>query len=221
MSQVVYTIGYAHHSQESFLELLRQYGINCIIDVRTMAYSKFHPQFNKEPLSLFLKSNGIVYMHMYKEFGIIRGETTLNNEDGYLDFNKLMELPIFKEGIERVERGIEKGYIIGFMCAEKDPIRCHRSTLVGRVLEKRGYRVLHIHPEGKTETHEDLEERILGEYYVIDDQISLFQRKDTSKEMKLQNAYRLCNNDIVETNSKRVFKEAYVSPKTKSQGQNK
>ncbi|MEG0012998.1 MAG: DUF488 domain-containing protein [Cellulosilyticaceae bacterium] len=214
MKKIVYTLGYAHHTQESFLELLKKYQINCVVDVRTMAYSKFHPQFNKEPLNIFLKQNGIVYVHMYKEFGIIRGETTLNNEDGYLDFNKLACLPIFKSGLERIHAGVEKGFTICFICAEKDPSDCHRSTLVGRELSKVGYKVNNIRYDGVIEEHSVLEERIIEEYCPSSHQIDLFQEEDLGYK-RLEKAYRLCNNEIVEVNSKRVLKDEYTSPRKK------
>ncbi|MGL6173171.1 MAG: DUF488 family protein [Cellulosilyticaceae bacterium] len=211
MTQPVYTLGYAHHTQESFLELLEKYHINCTIDVRTVAYSGFHPQFNKEPLKIFLKMHGIFYIHMYKEFGIIRQDPSLNNQDGYLDFNKLAQLSVFQEGIKRVENGIEKGFIICFICAEKNAADCHRSTLVGKALSKKGYTVKHIKSDGGIETQEELEERIMAKYYTQENQINLFG--DNEKEDPLERAYRICSNSIVEVNSKRVLKEAYVSPK--------
>lgn len=214
MKKIVYTLGYAHHTQESFLELLKKYEINCVVDVRNMAYSKFHPQFNKEPLSIFLKQNGIVYVHMDKEFGIIRGETTLNNEEGYLDFNKLAGLAVFKSGLERIHVGIEKGFTICFICAEKDPADCHRSTLVGRELSKLGYKVNHIRHDGGMEVQSALEERIIEEYCPSSHQIDLFQEEDLEHK-RLEKAYRLCSNDIVEVNSKRVLKDAYTSPRKK------
>ena len=100
MSIVVYTIGYAHHTQESFLALLQKYNIQCVIDVRTLAYSRFHPQFNKEPLKFFLNSHGILYKQMKEAFGIVRPESTLLNSEGYLDFTQIALLPEFIKGIE-------------------------------------------------------------------------------------------------------------------------
>lgn len=213
MDKIVYTLGYAHQTQESFLELLKQYEITCVVDVRTMAYSRYHPQFNKEPLKIFLKEYGITYIHMYKEFGIIRGETTLNNEEGYLDFDKLAKLPIFQEGLERIDKGIERGFVICFICAEKDPADCHRSTLVGKELKRRGYKVWHILHDGSVESQEQLEERIVDKYFPSTNQIDLFGEGKEEKMKKLQNAYRRASNSIVEVNSKRVLKGSYISPK--------
>lgn len=207
---MIYTIGYAHHTQESFLALLKQYNIQCVIDIRTLAYSKFHPQFNKEPLKYFLNSHGILYRQMYHEFGIIRTESYLLNQEGYLDFTKIAQLPEFKRGIEQMIRGIEKGYHIVFMCAEKAPKDCHRSTLVARALQERGYEISHILWNGEIEKHETLEQNLLETYFPNKEQIDLF---NTSDKEKLNRAYELQSNQIAAVNAKRVLKDKYDGPK--------
>ena len=204
-----YTIGYAHHTQESFLKLLQQYEIQCVIDVRTMAYSKFHPQFNKEPLKYFLNSYGILYRQMKEAFGIVRPNSKLLNKEGYLDFTKIAQLPEFKEGIEQMIRGLEKGYHIAFMCAEKAPKDCHRSTLVARALKERGYDVQHILSNGTVETQDQLEKQLLEQYFPESSQMNLF---DISKTDKINRAYELQSNQIVAVNGKRVLKDRYNGP---------
>lgn len=213
MEKCAYTIGYAHHTQESFLALLKRYQINCVIDVRTMAYSKFHPQFNKEPIKYFFNKQGILYRQMQEAFGIIRPDSLLLNEAGYLDFVKIADLPVFKEGIETIIRGIEAGYHIAFMCAEKAPGDCHRSTLVGRALRDRGYDIYHILYDGHLQTQSDLEEALLERHFPEQPQLDLFNRPH--KRQLINKAYELQSNQIVEVNSKRVLKEAYASPKKK------
>lgn len=210
MSKCVYTIGYAHHTQESFLRLLKLYEIQYVIDVRTMAYSKFHPQFNKEPLKYFLNSHGIFYRQMKEAFGIVRPHSTLLNREGYLDLKKIAALPKFQEDLNQMIRGIEKGYRIAFMCAEKAPRDCHRSTLVGRALKERGYEVKHILPDGQFETQEALEAELLAEYFPDKSQLHLF---NTSPLEELDRAYELRSNQIVQVNGKRVLKEHYDGPK--------
>ncbi|MBP3887997.1 MAG: DUF488 domain-containing protein [Cellulosilyticum sp.] len=210
MDLCVYTIGYAHHTQESFLQLLKKYDIQCVIDVRTMAYSKFHPQFNKEPLKYFLNAHGILYRQMKEAFGIVRPESTLLNKEGYLDFKKIALLPEFKEGIEQILRGVKKGYRIVFMCAEKAPCDCHRSTLVGRNMQERGCKVLHILHDGSLETQRELEGTLLEMYYPENNQLDFFE---TSQVMKVDRAYELQSNHIVAVNGKRVLKDKYNGPK--------
>lgn len=215
MKTRIYTIGYAHHTQESFLEQLLKYHINCVIDVRTMPYSAFHNQFNKEVIKGYLRQHGIYYIHMDESFGIIKDDDKLNTEEGYLDFEKLAKTENFINGIERVEVGLEKGYTIAFMCAEKDPINCHRSTLVARNFVRRGYDIQHILHDGTLETHVHMEQRMKEHYNKEDDQIHLFEQKLGERE-SLDRAYALCSKAIFIVNAKRVLKENYTFPKPPS-----
>lgn len=66
---IIYTVGHSTHQSDYFLELLQAYSINCLIDVRSVAASSYNRQYNKEPLSNFLKNNGIIYLHFAEEFG--------------------------------------------------------------------------------------------------------------------------------------------------------
>lgn len=209
MKKVIYTIGYAHHTQESFLALLLKYEINIVIDVRTMAYSAFHPQFNKEPIKRFLNSHHILYRQMEGAFGIIRPDSDLLNAAGYLDFTKIAQLDTFKEGIETICRGIEKGYKIAFMCAEKAPSDCHRSTLVTRKLSERGYDVAHILSDGTLQSQKELEEELVSCYFPDQNQMDLFGMHE-QEEILIDKAYELRSNQIASVNGKRVLKDKYT-----------
>lgn len=209
--KTVYTIGYAHHTQESFLELLLEYNINCVVDVRTMAYSGFHPQFNKEIIKAYLKQHGISYLHMDQPFGIIKTDVHLNTKEGYLDFEKLAGTDFFLEGIKRIENGLAKGYHIAFMCAEKDPIDCHRSTLVTRKLYEMGYEIKHIMHDGSIESQQQLEERIKERFCPENHQLHLFAQPKTNQQ-RLEDAYAACSKQIFVVNAKRVLKEDYDYP---------
>ena len=47
------------------------------------------------------------------------------------------------------------------MCAEKEPLDCHRTILVGRSLVERGVAVAHILADGRLEPHDDTMDRLL------------------------------------------------------------
>lgn len=213
MKQCAYTIGYAHHTQESFLSLLKKYDIQYVIDVRTMAYSKFHPQFNKEPIKYFLNSHGIKYRQMNEAFGIVRPDSQLLNREGYLDFKKIAQLDTFKEGIAQMIRGINQGYRIAFMCAEKAPWDCHRSTLVARTLMENGYEVWHILWDGSLMSQEALQDEIINRYFPNRAQVDLFELEEPYHYV--DRAYELRSNEIVAVNSKRVLKDKYQRPDKK------
>ena len=160
VKETLYTIGYALRQQEDLLEHPLKYQINCVIDIRTLPYSGYQAHFNKEIIKAYLNSHGITYLHMDQAFGIIKDDDTLIGESGYVDFKKLAKRPLFLEGVERIKKGLAKGYVIAFLCAEKDPINCHRSTLVARAFYERGYDVEHILYDGRLESQKALEERM-------------------------------------------------------------
>jgi hypothetical protein len=57
---VIYRVGHSTHKPVYFLELLQAYAVNCVVDVRSIAAGEFNPQYNKEPLSNFLKNNAVM-----------------------------------------------------------------------------------------------------------------------------------------------------------------
>lgn len=155
----VFTIGHSTHSAEVFLALLRQHGIEAVADVRSSPFSRFNPQFNREPLEQFLKTNGIRYVFLGKELGA-RSEDRSCYLDGRVQYGRLAQTPLFQNGLDRVLQGAAK-YHVALMCAEKEPLECHRTLLVAKAVLARGQPVLHIHADGHLETHEAAMERLL------------------------------------------------------------
>lgn len=143
---IVYTLGHSTHSAEEFLMLLRQYGVERLVDVRTIPRSRHNPQFNKETLGKFLRNRRISYRHMKELGGLRRARPDSPNTGwqnssfrGYADY---MQTAAFAEALEKlIELANEKTTAI--MCAEAVPWRCHRS-LIGDALVVRGIDVIHI-----------------------------------------------------------------------------
>lgn len=102
----LFTIGHSNQSQEEFLAMLRRYGVDCVVDVRSVPASKYSPQFNMEVLRRFLKQNGVEYLHFGREFGARR--TDCINKDGQVDFRIVSVVPLKKA--ER--RTIRKAFVI-------------------------------------------------------------------------------------------------------------
>lgn len=155
----VYTIGHSTHSAEAFLALLRQHGVEALADVRSSPFSRFNPQFNRESLEQSLKANGIRYVFLGKELGA-RSEDRSCYTDGRVQYGRLAQTPLFQSGLDRVLQGAAR-YRVALMCAEKEPLECHRTLLVAKALVARGQPVLHIHADGHLETHEAAMERLL------------------------------------------------------------
>lgn len=159
MSDCLYTIGHSNHSIANFIELLHRHGVNAVCDVRSHPYSKFVPQYSREPLKGALADAGIAYVFLGKELGA-RSENPACYKQGRVQYEKLSKEPIFLEGVNRVIQGMER-YRVALMCAEKDPIECHRSLLVARRLFESGIPVNHILADGSVETHKNMESRLL------------------------------------------------------------
>jgi len=170
MSQI-FTIGHSTDSLDCFIEHLLPNQINTIVDVRSVPYSRFVSQFNKEQLATFLKKNNINYVPMGENLGARYEDQELLFEDGKVDFSKVIATKRFKEGITRIETGIKKGFRIALMCSEKNPIECHRFSLISNYLHKRDYIVNHIVGENVF-NHKLLENKLL-DYYKEYHKISL------------------------------------------------
>lgn len=146
----IFTIGHSTHPIERFLDFLERNGITAVADVRSSPYSRHNPQFNKESLSAELKKHGIVYVFVGKELGA-RSDDPSCYEGGKVRYGRLAKSKVFKAGIDRVLSGSEK-YRVALMCAEKEPLDCHRTLLVSRALEQQGVSIFHILSDGSTES---------------------------------------------------------------------
>jgi len=155
----VLTVGHSTHSAEAFLALLTRAEVTAVADVRTSPFSRHIPQFNRETLRDSLRSKGIAYVYLGKELG---GRPTQPEcySNGVADYEKMASTETFAAGLERVLTGAAK-YRIALMCAEQDPIECHRCLLVGRALVGKGVGVRHILSSGKVVGHEQVEGRLL------------------------------------------------------------
>ncbi len=159
MQHTIFTIGHSTHPQERFIALLRQHRITALCDVRSKPYSRFNPQFNREELKEFLRECGIKYVFLGKELGA-RSEDPACYENGKVLYDRLARTDLFRLGLERVQKGM-KDYRIALMCAEKEPIECHRAILVARHLADLGLDVQHIHADGRLESHADALSRLV------------------------------------------------------------
>jgi uncharacterized protein (DUF488 family) len=185
----LYTIGSSIHTTEEFISLLSKFKINAIADVRSVPYSQHTPQYNREVLINILKKETINYLDFSKEFGARRKENDAysNNQ---VDFKKVIELPDFIKGIERIDVGILKGYNIALLCTEKNPLDCHRFSLVSKALvDKLGISADHILFNGEILSQNDLEKKMLCDLGLENDLFSNY-------ETRLNNAYEIINNKI-------------------------
>ena len=136
---IIYTIGHGRHPFAYFLELLRQYDIEFLCDVRSVARSRW-PQYNGLILAELLRENGIGYEHL-PETG---GKTRPKPED-------------LARGVDRIVE-IASDVRTAIMCSESAPLsrhkqpraNCHRVGMLAPMLRARGIeRIIHILPNGE------------------------------------------------------------------------
>lgn len=192
----VYTIGYSAFSIEKFISVLQSKNIKCLIDARSTPYSQYFQDYNKEQLEKKLKINQILYRNYSKEFGARQNDMNFYDKDGILDFGKFILSGQFQSGVEKVKNGIKIGYSFAIMCAEKDPIDCHRAIMVGRGFKEAGFSVKHIVSEDKEETQEEIESRLLDMYYKDRGQLTLFSDEAKSDEEMIADCYLKRNKEI-------------------------
>ena len=192
---IIYTVGHSTHQLDYFLELLKEYGVTCLIDVRSVAASSYNPQYNKEPLTNFLKRNGIQYLHFAEEFGARHNDPDLLDDEGKVDFAKVRKSWAFKNGVERIWQGLDKGFTISLMCSESEPFDCHRFSMVSIALDKDGFDVKHIMKDKTLKTNADLENQLLKKYDKKLPKPDMFN-PNISLDDQLKEAYRLKNKEI-------------------------
>jgi uncharacterized protein (DUF488 family) len=155
----VYTIGYGARTLEEFIAALKTNGIEYLIDVRTAPYSKFKPEFSKEPLQHRLEAAGIRYVFMGDTLGG-QPKDPCCQTDGKVDYEKVRAQPFFETGLKRVQQALQQQHRIALMCSEGRPEECHRSKLIGEALVAGGVPVCHIDEDGKLISHREVIDRL-------------------------------------------------------------
>jgi uncharacterized protein (DUF488 family) len=163
---MIYTIGHSKHPIDRFIALLQQHDVDALADVRSTPYSRFNPQFNKEKLQTALAAAGIRYVFLGEELGARTKDPSCYDAEGRVSYAKLAQTELFRKGIERLLTGMQQ-HRISIMCAEREPLDCHRTILVSRELERAGVPVTHILHDGALEPHTQLMTRLAAELHLV------------------------------------------------------
>ena len=155
----LFTIGHSNHALDAFLQLLRTHGVSAVADVRSAPYGRYCPHFSKDALSRSLGEAGIKYVFLGRELGG-RSDDPSCYENGRVRYSRLTRRPEFRAGIERLKKGAAD-HRVAIMCAEREPLECHRTILVSPVLEGEGLSVTHVHADGRLEPHRDAMDRLI------------------------------------------------------------
>jgi uncharacterized protein (DUF488 family) len=183
----LYTVGHSTQEFDAFLKLLKQHEIGAIADVRSGPYSQRFPWFNRERLRDALGAHGIQYVFLGEELGARRDEPCCYRGDR-ADYELIAQSDAFKEGLERVKLGLSR-MRVSLMCAEKDPLDCHRTVMVARHAQAFA-EVTHILNDGILETHAELELRMMRKMGMEDNDLFM------SREEQLALAYKRRGEEI-------------------------
>jgi uncharacterized protein (DUF488 family) len=187
----LFTIGHSVHSIERFVDLLKTHGVTALCDVRSSPYSRFTPQFNRESLKDELARHRIIYLYLGAELGPRSSDLTCY-ENGKVQYNLLAAKEIFQQGLGRLRKGVAT-YRIALMCAEKDPLTCHRMLLICRNLRGDDIVIRHILEDGSLEDHRDTEMRLMKQLKI--DPADLF----STEADQIQRAYDLRGEKVAYT----------------------
>lgn len=133
----IYSIGTSTRSLDEFISLLRNYGIETAVDVRSFPTSRFE-HFRRDRFEKSLRECGFRYVYLGAELGGYR-------RGGY---EKYLSTTNYREGLSKLME-IGSASLTTFLCAERLPWRCHRRW-IGDSLTGKGWEVIHIVDERRT-----------------------------------------------------------------------
>jgi len=152
----IFTLGHSTLPIASFIAMLEAYGIERLVDIRTIPRSRHNPQFNSTALAESLKAQRLEYVHVQALGGLRRPrKDSLNTgwrNEGFRGFADYMQTGEFEGALTALIRmSRERG--VAIMCAEAVPWRCHRS-LVADALSVRNVSVVEILSESSWRMHQ-------------------------------------------------------------------
>lgn len=178
----IYTIGHSNHSLETFIDLLKTYQIEVLIDTRSSPFSRYSPHFNRDSIKVATQGVGIKYGFFGRHLGGRPEDEDYYDEEGRVVYSQVAKSFLFTEGVERLMGGIQR-FRTAIFCSEENPSICHRRLLVGRVLFEQGVAVYHIRGNGLVQTEEELRRQ---EELEKNSQRALFEEEDVTEWKSIQ-----------------------------------
>ena len=157
-----FTIGHSNLSFAAFAALLERHRVAVVADVRSAPYSRFNPQFNREALADRLGARGLGYLYLGGALGG-RPNDPACYDKGRIRYDRVTATKRFQDGVERVVREAQARRL-ALMCAEKEPLDCHRTLLIAPALTERGVEVAHILADGELERQDCALDRLLAKF---------------------------------------------------------
>lgn len=154
MPDQLFTLGHSNHSIGRFIELLRTHAVELVCDVRSIPYSRFNPQFNRETLQAEIKKHGMGYVFLGRELGGKPRDPGFPADDS-ARFVVIGKSAGFRAGLDRLLSEAKRRRT-AILCAEKDPAQCHRTHLICPHIPQEVL-IHHILADGSLLDHSDLD----------------------------------------------------------------
>lgn len=159
-SSTLFTIGHSNLEMSDLLGILIRHEINLVCDIRSRPGSFRFPQFNREPLMTQLAAAKIIYQFFGDQFGGRPLDSRYYRPDGLVDYAARRNAPDFEEALDRLFGFLYTKNVV-LMCAEEDPLHCHRFLMVCPAVVHRGIAPAHLRRGAILETQRDAEDRLL------------------------------------------------------------
>lgn len=157
VAMVIFTIGHSRSAIEHIIQLLKQHGIETLVDVRSAPYSRYNPQFNREIFQSNIQRAGLEYRFMGDSLGG-RPQDPSCYQHGEVIYDLIRSKPWYQRGLEDL-LSLARTQQVAIMCSEEDPLKCHRNLLIAQSLLELEQQVKHIRGSGDLEDAAPPEER--------------------------------------------------------------
>jgi len=161
-TRTVFTVGHSNLELEEFLSTLSRHGVQAVCDVRSRPASFRFPQFNREPLEVNLRDAGFRYEFLGESLGGRPSDPHVYQANGLVDYFLRRKARDFVAEVDRVVE-LSRGQEVALMCAEEDPLHCHRFLMICPELLERGVTPVHIRRGGVLESQREAEDRLLAQ----------------------------------------------------------
>jgi uncharacterized protein (DUF488 family) len=156
----LFSIGHSNIPAARFAAMLQEAAVTAVADVRSMPNSRRFPWFSQKTLAAQLNGIGVAYMAMGDTLGGRPRDASLYH-DGVADYEAMANEPEFRAGLDRLREAVARSRVC-LVCAEREPLDCHRYLLVARRLVERKLSIGHILHDSAVEPHAATEQRLLA-----------------------------------------------------------
>ena len=163
----LFTIGHSVLDFKTFLAALLKFEVKLLADVRSNPRSLRSPDFSQPEFEQYLREAGIRYLFLGEELGGRPNDPKAYRSDGLVNYQARRKSFAFRAGIERVLKELEQNALV-LMCAEEDPLNCHRFLMICPELVAAGIEPLHIRKGAILETQTAAEDDLLQAHCFYD-----------------------------------------------------